>query len=113
MSEMSIAQSGCCRRLHIAAGQVVVVDESHSLRTTDRAPDSRNTEAAAAAVKTAKRAVLLSGTPSLSRPYDLFRQVRATPDLAALTAGSHLTHSLTAMRVSADASAHDKMRRLL
>ncbi len=59
--------------------KVVVVDESHSLRTTDKAPDSRNTEAAAAAVKVAQRAVLLSGTPSLSRPFDLFRQVLSPP----------------------------------
>ena len=51
------------------------MDESHALRTTDRAPDSRNTEAAVATIKAASRAVLLSGTPSLSRPYDLFRQV--------------------------------------
>lgn len=62
----------CCPLL-----QVVVVDESHTLRTQDRAPDARHTEAAAAAVKAAARAVLLSGTPSLSRPYDLHRQVRA------------------------------------
>ncbi len=55
--------------------QVVIVDESHTLRTTDRPPDSRITEAAVAAIKAAARAVLLSGTPSLSRPYDLFRQV--------------------------------------
>lgn len=56
--------------------QVVVLDESHSLRTTDRAPDAPHTEAAAAAVRAAARAVLLSGTPSLTRPFDLFRQVR-------------------------------------
>lgn len=55
--------------------KVVVVDESHTLRTTDKATGSKNTEAAIAAVKAAKRAVLLTGTPSLSRPYDLFRQV--------------------------------------
>ena len=51
------------------------MDESHSLRTADRAPDSRNTEATAAAVKTSEVAVLLTGTPSLSRPFDLYRQV--------------------------------------
>lgn len=51
------------------------MDESHTLRTQDRAPDSRLTEAAVAAVRASARAVLLSGTPSLSRPFDLFRQV--------------------------------------
>lgn len=52
------------------------MDESHTLRTADRAPDSRNTEATVAAVKTSEVAVLLTGTPSLSRPFDLYRQVR-------------------------------------
>ena len=61
-------------------GQVVIVDESHTLRTADRAPDSINTEAAVAAVKVAQAAVLLTGTPSLSRPFDLYRQV-CTPSL--------------------------------
>lgn len=53
------------------------MDESHTLKTADRAPDSTNTEAAVAAVKAAQPAVLLTGTPSLSRPFDLYRQVRA------------------------------------
>ena len=53
----------------------MIVDESHTLRTADRAPDSTNTEAAVAAVKAARAAVLLTGTPSLSRPFDLYRQV--------------------------------------
>ena len=55
--------------------KVVIVDESHTLRTTAQAPDSRHTEAVAAACRRATWAVLLSGTPSLSRPFDLFRQV--------------------------------------
>jgi hypothetical protein len=55
---------------------VVVIDESHNLRTTNaRAQDSPHTEACIAAARRAPRAVLLTGTPSLSRPYDLFRQV--------------------------------------
>ena len=57
---------------------MVIVDESHNLRTTNaRGSDAPHTEACVAAVKRARRAVLLSGTPSLSRPYDLFRQVDA------------------------------------
>jgi hypothetical protein len=56
---------------------MVIVDESHNLRTTNsREADSPHTEACVAAVARARRAVLLSGTPSLSRPYDLYRQVR-------------------------------------
>ena len=62
-----------------AGWRVVVVDESHSLRTVDRAAGAATTEAAVAAVAAARRAVLLSGTPSLSRPFDLFRQARAEP----------------------------------
>ncbi|KAK9843831.1 hypothetical protein WJX81_008228 [Elliptochloris bilobata] len=60
-----------------AGWRMVVVDESHSLRTVDRAAGAPTTEAAVAAVSAARRAVLLSGTPSLSRPFDLFRQVEA------------------------------------
>ncbi|GFH17530.1 uncharacterized protein HaLaN_14188, partial [Haematococcus lacustris] len=57
---------------------VVIIDESHNLRTTTtRNKDAPHTEACTAAATRAKRAVLLSGTPSLSRPYDLYRQVDA------------------------------------
>lgn len=51
------------------------MDESHTLRTGDKAPDSGHTEATVRAVKAAEVAVLLTGTPSLSRPFDLYRQV--------------------------------------
>lgn len=55
---------------------VVIIDESHNLRTTNsRQADSPHTEAAVAAGSNAKHVILLSGTPSLSRPYDLYRQV--------------------------------------
>ncbi|WIA10259.1 hypothetical protein OEZ85_010458 [Tetradesmus obliquus] len=55
---------------------VIIMDESHNLRTTNsRGADSPHTEAAVAAGAAARRLILLSGTPSLSRPYDLFRQV--------------------------------------
>jgi SNF2 family DNA or RNA helicase len=55
---------------------VIIMDESHNLRTTNsRNADSPHTEAAVAAGAAARRLILLSGTPSLSRPYDLFRQV--------------------------------------
>jgi hypothetical protein len=57
---------------------VVVVDESHNLRTTaSPAADAPSTEACVAACKRAPRCLMLTGTPSLSRPYDLYRQVDA------------------------------------
>lgn len=46
------------------------------LRTSNKPPDAQHTEAVVSAVRRARRAVFLTGTPSLSRPYDLFRQVR-------------------------------------
>lgn len=55
--------------------KVVIADESHVLRTSGHAPDARHTEAVSVAFKRAKRAIMLTGTPSLSRPFDLFRQV--------------------------------------
>ena len=54
---------------------VLVADESHTLRTTAALPDARHTEAVASAARAARRVIFLSGTPALSRPYDLFRQV--------------------------------------
>ena len=60
--------------------RVIIADESHTLRTSNRAPDARHTEAVASAVKRATHAIFLSGTPSLSRPFDLFRQV-GSPDV--------------------------------
>jgi SNF2 family DNA or RNA helicase len=57
--------------------QVMICDESHVLRTTSGRSNTENarTEACLRAIERARRAVLLSGTPSLSRPFDLFRQV--------------------------------------
>jgi hypothetical protein len=51
--------------------------ESHTLRTSNKAPDALHTEAVVCCLKLARRAILLTGTPSLSRPFDLFRQVDA------------------------------------
>jgi SNF2 family DNA or RNA helicase len=55
--------------------RMLVVDESHTLRTTAAAPDAQHTEALRSTAKRAQRAVFLSGTPSLSKPYDLWNQV--------------------------------------
>lgn len=54
--------------------KVLIADESHTLRTTKRPPDALHTEALASTARRATRAVFLSGTPSLNRPFDLFRQ---------------------------------------
>ena len=55
--------------------RIIIADESHTLRTSEKAPDARHTEAAVSAVRRSRRAIFLTGTPSLSRPFDLFRQV--------------------------------------
>ena len=52
-----------------------MADESHMMRTHNKAPDAAFTEAAAVIGRRADRLLLLSGTPSLNRPFDLFRQV--------------------------------------
>ena len=44
------------------------MDESHTLGSTARATDSQQTEAVAALAEGVPHVVLLSGTPSLSRP---------------------------------------------
>ena len=58
--------------------RVVVADESHMMRTQNKAPDAFFTEVAAAGGQRGRRLLLLSGTPSLNRPFDLYRQVSPT-----------------------------------
>ncbi|CAG9466200.1 unnamed protein product [Pedinophyceae sp. YPF-701] len=64
---------GAC---HAGLGwRVVVVDESHNLRTGAKGADNRRTVATLATLSRAKRRIMLTGTPSMSRPYDLYFQV--------------------------------------
>ncbi|CAI0560430.1 unnamed protein product [Linum tenue] len=53
---------------------LMIVDESHHLRCCKK-KESHEIEAALAMSAKIKRIVLLSGTPSLSRPYDIFHQI--------------------------------------
>ena len=58
----------------------VVADESHCIRATDLNPATGVAVTAASAIavlKKVKRMALLSGTPSLNKPFDLFLQVDA------------------------------------
>ena len=54
----------------------VVVDESHNMSTTNGV-EPLQTQVAAEVVKEAAHAILLSGTPALNRPFDLFCQANA------------------------------------
>ena len=56
-----------------AAFQVVVADESHYVKDSK----AKRTKALVPILKRAKRCVLLSGTPALNRPRDLFTQLDA------------------------------------
>jgi len=75
---ISYAMLGALRpeMLGVAWG-MVICDESHAMRTTMSKQDSDQTEAASALVRATMRAVLLTGTPSLNRPFDIYRQVDA------------------------------------
>lgn len=53
--------------------QVVIVDESHALKN----PESKRSKALIPVIGRASRAILLSGTPALSRPIELFSQIKA------------------------------------
>lgn len=55
----------------------VLVDESHNLRTSSnvKAEDTDKAKASSIIALRAKHAVFLTGTPSLSKPHDLYRQV--------------------------------------
>lgn len=52
--------------------KVVIADESHLLKTSK----AQRTKSAARLMQTAKRVILLSGTPALSRPSELFSQLQ-------------------------------------
>lgn len=51
---------------------VLILDESHMLKNSQ----SKSSKAALQLANKAKRVVLLSGTPALSRPFELFAQLR-------------------------------------
>lgn len=53
--------------------QVVIVDESHALKN----PDSKRSKSLIPVISRSSRAILLSGTPALSRPIELFSQIKA------------------------------------
>ncbi|XP_057831961.2 uncharacterized protein LOC131042656 isoform X2 [Cryptomeria japonica] len=54
---------------------LVIIDESHNLRCTKKMIEREETKAVLDVAGQIKRVVLLSGTPSLSRPYDIFHQI--------------------------------------
>ncbi|KAL0027354.1 hypothetical protein WJX79_003195 [Trebouxia sp. C0005] len=75
-----VVLTACAGSQHCLASKgwkIIIADESHTLRTSEKPPDARHTEAAVSAVRRSHRAIFLTGTPSLSRPFDLFRQVDA------------------------------------
>jgi SWI/SNF-related matrix-associated actin-dependent regulator 1 of chromatin subfamily A len=53
--------------------QVIIADESHYLKSKQ----SKRTKSLVPMIKDAKRAILLSGTPALSRPLELYSQLNA------------------------------------
>ncbi|XP_076881682.1 uncharacterized protein LOC143529883 [Bidens hawaiensis] len=55
---------------------ILIVDESHHVRCTKRkSSEAGETQAVLDVASKINRVILLSGTPSLSRPYDIFHQI--------------------------------------
>ncbi|XVF11849.1 hypothetical protein REPUB_Repub08aG0062600 [Reevesia pubescens] len=54
---------------------LLIVDESHHLRCSQKASESGEMQTVLDLAEKVRRIVLLSGTPSLSRPYDIFHQI--------------------------------------
>lgn len=73
----------------VAAGvfPLVIVDESHHMRTQSGPADNQMTEVTKQIVRNSKRAVLLSGTPSVTRPFDLAGQLHSLQPALMATAG--------------------------
>ena len=62
-------------RLEQVAWEMVIFDESHSIRTAPWPGEAEQTAAALRLAKGVARILLLSGTPSLTRPFGIFNQV--------------------------------------
>ncbi|XP_066301333.1 SWI/SNF-related matrix-associated actin-dependent regulator of chromatin subfamily A-like protein 1 [Branchiostoma lanceolatum] len=63
----------CSQQIRARGFKVIIMDESHVLKNFKTA----RTKAALPLLKTASRVLLLSGTPALSRPSELFTQLSA------------------------------------
>jgi hypothetical protein len=75
---------------------VVLMDESHNITTISSGrgvKENAQTMAARELAAAAARVVLMSGTPSLSRPFDLYNQV--CPDRFVHATSHHISHRLS------------------
>lgn len=68
---VAAANSAVGKRLTEMRPQVVILDESHNIKSRK----AKRTLALRPLIEGAKRAVLISGTPALSRPAELYTQV--------------------------------------
>lgn len=56
--------------------QVVIADESHKIRTSlSKKKMPKCSTVTMDVIRNAKRAILLSGTPCVDQPFDLFHQI--------------------------------------
>ncbi|KAH7652406.1 DNA helicase protein [Dioscorea alata] len=55
--------------------EVMIIDESHNIRCTKKTSESGETKAILDLAPKVNHIILLSGTPSLTRPYDIYHQV--------------------------------------
>ncbi len=80
--KLTIVSYHMLQRLRTSIGSwkwgVVICDESHHICTAEKeGAENSMTLATLDVVSSARRAILLSGTPSLNRPFQLFNQVNA------------------------------------
>ncbi|KAF0907158.1 hypothetical protein E2562_015680 [Oryza meyeriana var. granulata] len=54
---------------------LMIIDESHNIRCTKKKHEKNETQAVLELVPNISHIVLLSGTPSLSRPFDIYHQI--------------------------------------
>mmetsp|Transcript_21390 Transcript_21390/g.63938 ORF Transcript_21390/g.63938 Transcript_21390/m.63938 type:complete len:768 (+) Transcript_21390:188-2491(+) len=78
-----VSQPNVLQALHRLAPSVIVCDESHYLKNAKTA----RTRTLMPLLKASKRCILLSGTPALSRPNEIFSQLHALDDEAWPDAG--------------------------
>lgn len=68
--DLMCKQKNALKNIHF---NVIIMDESHNLKNNK----TQRTRAALELIKSSKRVILLSGTPALSRPAELYTQIYA------------------------------------
>jgi SWI/SNF-related matrix-associated actin-dependent regulator 1 of chromatin subfamily A len=80
-----IAKDDVFEKIKAEDFKIVIADESHMIKTTS----AKRTKSVCSILEKTKRAILLSGTATPSRPFELFTQIKALTRLKDLNASNY------------------------